>query len=73
MMEELARKYARNHCGRVSHVEDYRFKFDELDPKHPDEVKRSYWVMESYFYEPKRPKKYDADSYDYAIATGEVE
>ena len=53
-MEQYARQYERKHCGRVTEVRNYAFKFEELDPKHPDEVKRTYWVMESYFFEPKK-------------------
>lgn len=50
-MEEYALQYERNHCGRVTKVEDYRFLFEEFDPKHFGEIKRTYWVMKSYFCE----------------------
>ena len=52
-MEQYAREYERKHCGRVTVITDYSFKFEEFDPKHPLEVKRTYWVMKSYFFEPK--------------------
>ena len=50
-MKEYALQYAKNHCGRVAKVKDYGFLFEELDLKHFGEVKRTYWVMKSYFYE----------------------
>ena len=50
-MEEYALQYAKSHCGRVAKVKDYGFLFEEFDPKHFGEVKRTYWVMKSYFCE----------------------
>lgn len=52
-MKEYALEYERTHCGRITKVEDYRFLFEELDPKNFGEVKRTYWVMKSYFWERK--------------------
>lgn len=47
-MLEYARQYDRQHCGRVVKVEDYRFLYEELNPK-TQEVTKTYWVMESFF------------------------
>ena len=49
-MEKLVKLYKQKYCGRVVFVKDYGFLFEELHPKRMEVVK-TYWVMESYFFD----------------------
>lgn len=47
-MEELARKYARNHAGYVTKITSYSFEFETVPNK--DGKVEKYVVMLSYFF-----------------------